>query len=473
MTLFAPGQTCWRTARASRVGLLVDNQTYFNALHEAFRSAERSILILGWAFDPRTRLAPDGTEGPADPDEVGRILIDLCRARPGLEVRILVWKSQLGINGFQDVRGHRAKRWFAKTPVVFREAHDTPLGACHHQKIVVIDDRLAFCGGGDIVTNRWDTEKHLHAEPRRILPHGARHPPRHEVMMLVEGQTAASLGELFRERWRNATGERLIPAEPSRADPWPRSVPARLSNVEVAVARTQPGWRGRPYVQEIRQLTRRCIESAHETIYLENQYFTCASVADALAARLAERDGPEIVMVLTGRAPSWFDRLTMDHARNPLIERLRRADRYGRFRAYSPRTSAGTNIIVHAKVAVFDDRIARIGSANLNNRSEGFDTECDLAVEGEDETARRGIGDFRDRLLAHFLAVEPDRVSQAVKSAGGLIPAIEALNGAGRLAPLASVKPTGFDRLVSTYRLGDPRGVTESWRPLAREGGAD
>jgi phosphatidylserine/phosphatidylglycerophosphate/cardiolipin synthase-like enzyme len=471
MTLFSPGRSCWRTARAGRVSLLVDNQAYFDTLYEALRSAERSILILGWAFDPRTRLAPDGTEGPADPDEVGRILIDLCRARPGLAARILVWKSQLGINGFQDIRGHRAKRWFANTPVEFREAHDTPFGACHHQKIVVIDDRLAFCGGGDIVTNRWDSEQHLHAEPRRILPHGARHPARHEVMMLVEGQTAASLGELFRERWRNATGEHLAPPPPPARDPWPKGVPARLSDVEVAIARTQPGWRQRPLVQEIRRLTEDCIASARGAIYLENQYFTSARVADALAVRLAEQDGPEIVMVLTGRAPSWFDRLTMDHARNPLIERLRRADRYGRFRAYSPRTSAGAKIIVHAKVAVVDDRIARIGSANLNNRSEGFDTECDLAVEAEDETARRGIADFRHRLLGHYLAVEPDRVRQAIETAGGLIGAIDSLNGAGRLAPLPSVRPTWFDRLVSAYRLGDPRDVKESWRPLSRAEG--
>jgi phosphatidylserine/phosphatidylglycerophosphate/cardiolipin synthase-like enzyme len=469
VSLFAPGESCWRTARAGRVGLLVDNQTYYGALYEALRLAERSISILGWAFDPRTRLAPDGREGPADPDEVGRILLDLCRDRPRLEVRILIWGSQLGINGFQDILGHRAKRWFANTSVVFREAHDTPFGACHHQKIVVIDDRLAFCGGGDIATNRWDTEQHLHAEPRRILPHGARHPARHEVMMLVEGETAASLGELFRERWRKATGERLSPAQPAAGNRWPKGVPARLLNVEAAIARTEPDWRDRPPVREIRRLTQVCIGSARKTIYLENQYFTCATVAEALAARLAERDGPEIVMILTGRAPSWFDQLTMDHARTPLIERLRRADRFGRFRAFSPRTSAGADIIVHAKLAVFDDRIVRIGSANLNNRSEGFDTECDLAVEAEDDVARVGIDDFRDRLLGHYLAVAPDRVSQAVKAAGGLIAAIDGLNDAGRLAPLPSLRPTWFDRIVSDYRLGNPRDVTESWLPWARD----
>jgi phosphatidylserine/phosphatidylglycerophosphate/cardiolipin synthase-like enzyme len=242
-------------------------------------------------------------------------------------------------------------------------------------------------------------------------------------------------------------------------------------DVEVAVARTQPGWRSRPPVHEIRQLTRSCVESARKTIYLENQYFTCAAVADALAARLSERDGPEIVMILTRRAPSWFDRLTMDHARNPLIERLRQADRFGRFRAFSPRTSAGTDIMVHAKVAVVDDCIVRVGSANLNNRSEGFDTECDLAAEGEDETARRGIADFRNRLLSHYLAVEPDRVSRAVATAGGLIAAIDGLNGAGRLALLPSARPTWFDRIVSDYHLGDPCDAEESWRPWGRVAG--
>ena len=220
---------------------------------------------------------------------------------------------------------------------------------------------------------------------------------------------------------------------------------------------------GLPAIDEIRRLTLRCIASARRTIYLENQYFTCRAVAAALEARLAERDGPEVILLLSGRAPSLLDHLTMDYARNPLIRSLRAADAFGRLRAVSPRTAAGAPIVVHSKVTVIDDRIVRVGSANLNNRSGGFDTECDLAVESQAPKTSRAIGRFRDRLLAHYLGVSPDAVSRA-RGEGGLVGAIDALNVHGRLAPVAVHAPFWWEGVVAPRNLGDPSCVEESWR---------
>ena len=464
MSVFRPGETCWHVARAGRAAFLVDNQAYYTALFEALRAARRSILILGWAFDPRTRLAPDGSEGPADPDEVGRILVDLAQSRPDLDVRLLVWKSTLGINGGLPFFPHRAKAWFAHTRVTFREADDVPFGACHHQKVVVIDDKVAFCGGGDIVTNRWDTMAHLHREPRRILPDRALHAPRHEVTMLVDGGAAEALGELFRTRWRNATHETLPAPSKGDGDPWPGCAPPQLRDVEVAIARTEPKWRGRPLVAEVRDLTLACIASAKQSIYLENQYFTSVAVMLALAERLAAPEGPEVVLIVTGRAPSWFDHLAMDQARNPMIRSLREADRFGRFRAFAPRTPEGRDIVVHAKVSVFDDAIVRVGSANLNNRSGGFDTECELGVQGVDEATRAALAAFRDGLLSHFLGVTPTHLAQAHRDRGSLVRAIDTLNRRERLVPVATGQPTWWEELVSAGRFGDPSDVDESWR---------
>jgi phosphatidylserine/phosphatidylglycerophosphate/cardiolipin synthase-like enzyme len=466
-SVLTEGETCWRIADAPRAAVIVDNEAYFTAVYEAFRRARRSITILGWGFDPRTRLFPDGVETPDDPDEVGRVLIELARANPDLKVRLLIWKSALPISASQEFFPHKARAWFRDTPVEFRLDDQVPFGACHHQKVVVIDDRVAFCGGGDISVARWDTPAHLDAEPRRIMPSQDSHPPRHEVMMMVDGAAAHALGDLARERWRRATGELLEPCPDTGEDPWPPHVPAHLRNVEVAIARSRPAWKGEPAVEEISRLTLASIQAARETIYLENQYFTSPLIAEAIAARLAEPDGPQVVLISTGQSPSWFDRLTMDRMRSVLMWRLKAADVFGRFRAYYPVTPGGRVIIVHSKAAVFDDRLVRVGSANLNNRSGAFDTECELAIELSSEEDRGQVTAFRDRLVGHFLGWSGDAVAKA-RGRGGLIGAIEALNTEGRLRPLEPVKMTAVGEFIAAYHMGDPMGVADSWRPFRR-----
>ncbi|HEX5377679.1 MAG TPA: phospholipase D-like domain-containing protein [Phenylobacterium sp.] len=464
MSVLVPGETCWRIAHAERAAFLIDTEAYFAAVLAALNRARRSILLLGWGFDPRTRLSPDGLEAADEPDEVGRILISLARARPELEIRLLIWKSALPISASQEFFPHRARRWFADTPVHFRLDDQVPLGACHHQKVLVVDDALAFCGGGDISVDRWDTPGHLDGDQRRIMPDQECHAPRHEVMMMVDGAAAAALGDLARERWRKATDETLAPPEPVASDPWPPHVPAHVTDVEIGVARTEPAWRGHLAVEEIRRLTHASILAARSTIYMETQYFTSPLVAEALATRLGEPDGPEVVLISTGHSPSWFDRFTMDRARSNMLWRLRAADIFGRFRAYYPTTPMGERIIVHSKTIVVDDALARVGSANLNNRSGGFDTECELAIEGDTPAVRVALNAFRDRSIGHFVGYTGDAVARAREEMGGLIPAIELLNREGRLRPILPQDMTPFGEFIAACHLGDPVNVSDSWR---------
>lgn len=473
MALLEPGRTCWRTETAARAAFLVDTQAYFSAVGQALTQARRSILLLGWGFDPRTRLVPDGSEHSDEPDEIGHVLIALSRARPDLDIRLLIWRSALPVAASQDFFPHRARRWFKNTAVKFRLDDAVPFGACHHQKVLVIDDRLAFCGGGDFSTDRWDSPAHLDADSRRVDPDHAQHAPRHEVMMMVDGAAAAALGDLARERWRRATGEVLAPvAETDRAspatDPWPAMIRPDLADVPVSIVRTLPAWRDYEPVEEWRRLTLACIAEARRTLYMENQYFTSPVIAEALARRLAEPDGPEIVLVSTEHSPSYFDRLTMDRTRSLVLRRLREADVFGRFRAYCPKTVGGRPIIVHAKVTVVDDRIARIGSCNLNNRSGGFDTECELAVEAGDEVARAAILNLRDHLIGHFLGRTAGDVATAIARRGGLVAGLEALRHGPRLTPLKVQDLSGAARFIAAYHLGDPLGSGDSGKILQR-----
>jgi phosphatidylserine/phosphatidylglycerophosphate/cardiolipin synthase-like enzyme len=466
--LLREGDTCWRTARAERAAFLVDTEAYFTAVFDALQKARRSILLLGWGFDPRTRLFPDGYDGPDDPDEIGRILIELARARPELDIRLLIWRSALPIAAQQEFFPHRAREWFKGSQVKFRLDDQVPFGACHHQKVLVIDDRVAFCGGGDIAVDRWDTPGHRDDDSRRIMPDQEFHAPRHEVMMLVDGPAATALGDLARRRWKNATGETLPPPDDAGGDPWPEHVPPALFDIEVGIARTVPAWKKQAEVDEIRRLTLASIAQARQTIYLENQYFTSPLVTEALAARLGEPDGPEVVLISTGHAPSWFDHLTMDRARGAMIWRLRSADVFGRFRAFWPATAKGDTVIVHSKTSVIDDCVARVGSANLNNRSGGFDTECELTVLAQDEEARRAVTAFRDRLAGHFMGVTGDAVAKARADYGSLVGAIDALNRDNRLRPIEPPKVTAFGEFVAQYHLGDPQDPRDSWNPIRR-----
>ena len=93
--------------------------------------------------------------------------------------------------------------------VHFRFDDQHPLGGSHHQKVVVIDDRLAFVGGTDLTGHRWDTSEHRIDEPLRTTLTGKPYPPYHEVEAMVEGPIAADLGELARERWNRRGTRRL------------------------------------------------------------------------------------------------------------------------------------------------------------------------------------------------------------------------------------------------------------------------
>ncbi len=468
MALLQPGETCWRVERADRATFLVDTQAYFAAARQALAKARRQVLLLGWGFDPRTRLQPDGSEAPDEPDEIGNILIRLSEEQPELDIRVLIWRSALPISASQEFFPHRAHEWFTGTRVNFRLDDGVPFGACHHQKVLVIDDRLAFCGGGDFSPDRWDTPAHLDRDSRRIDPSHSYHAPRHEMTMMVDGAAAVALGDLARARWRRAAGEVVAAPAASGADaqdhPWPDTLKPDLTDADVGVVRTEPAWRGRGEVREWKALTLRCIAEARRTLYLENQYFTSPTIAEALARRLAEPNGPEIVLVSTEASPSYFDRLTMDRARALVLRRLREADRYDRFRAFCPRTVGGRAIIVHAKVTIVDDRMVRIGSGNLNNRSGGFDTECELAVEADRPATRHAIARLRNHLIGHFLGRSAADVAATIDRTGALIDAIEALRHGVRLHPIDPLPLGPLSSFVAAYHLGDPSGTWDSWR---------
>ena len=195
-----------------------------------------------------------------------------------------------------------------------------------------------------------------------------------------------------------------------------------------------------------------------------------------MAARLREPDGPEIVVVSPETAAGWLEEEVMGSSRGRLLRLIGGADRYGGFRLYTPVTEGGAPIYVHAKVLVMDDRLLRVGSSNLNNRSLGFDTECDLSVEaptdaGNEAEVRRRIIGLRNDLLAEHLGVENSTFEAAVDSAGGsIISAIEELRTTGRtLVPFDPPEQNPVEEnVLAENQFLDPERPTGRWRILRK-----
>ncbi|RJP14287.1 MAG: hypothetical protein C4520_21450 [Candidatus Abyssobacteria bacterium SURF_5] len=463
-------RNCWRLAHADRFAFLIDADAYFAALYEAVTRAQQCVMIVGWDFDRRINLLRDRRNGEY-PVILGDLFMSVLSRRPELNIYILEWDYSI-VYMFERELFARFRAIRSHPRLHFRLDGNHPLGGCHHQKIVVIDDALAFCGGIDLAQQRWDTRSHKPHDPRRLNPQGQLYPPYHDVQVAVDGAAAAALGELVRERWLRATSRRIPPAQPAAADPWPPDVIPDIREVEVGIARTEPAYRGRKEVREIETLYRDCILAARKYIYIENQYLTSTAVGDALAKRLREKDGPEIVIALPYRRIGWREEYTMGLLRGRIVRELQREDEYHRLRIYYPHVEGlekGCKNI-HSKLMVADDSLVRIGSANLNNRSMGLDTECDLAIEASGNLqVERAIRLLRDRLFADHLGLEAEEVQQTIESEGSLIGAVEKLRlrvTGFSVKPLSPHLPEWLEKVVPVKLLLDPERAFSLGNPV-------
>ncbi|WP_026381491.1 phospholipase D-like domain-containing protein [Afifella pfennigii] len=460
-------RTCWRKARAERLAVIVDAADFFRAAKEAMLKARRSVLLIGWDFDARIKLEPEG-ETLEGPNAVGSFLNWLAKRRSDLEIRILKWDAGVMQSLARGETPFYMLQWLAPGRVEMRLDHAHPPLAAHHMKLIVIDDAVAFCGGIDMTLGRWDTCAHEEGRKGRRSPWGFRLDPWHDATTCISGPAAEALGALARQRWLRATGEDLQPVKATH-EAWPESLKANLRDIQIGIARTIPAYDGHAQVSEIEALKLAIIAGAKQSLYIESQYFASITIAKAIAARLAEPDPPEIVVLNPDTAEGWLEAKVMDSARTQMLQRIRAADRQGRFRILYPVNEAGTPIYVHAKIMIADDQVLKIGSANLNNRSMGFDTECDVVLEaGGDRAVGEEILAIRNRLLAEHLGQEPQTVEAALARAGGsMIAAIDALNGeAPRLEPMPMRELTAKEEALADSDLADPERPRDFWRSL-------
>ncbi|PYE25948.1 phosphatidylserine/phosphatidylglycerophosphate/cardiolipin synthase-like enzyme [Rhizobium sp. PP-CC-3A-592] len=457
-TLLVERQTCWRVARADRLSVIVDAEAFFRHARQAMMKAKKSIMLIGWDFDTRIDLVP-GKSTDGSPDKLGRVLNWLAERNDALNIRILKWDMGLFASLVRGETPVYMLGWLFSDRVSLKLDSAHPPLSAHHMKLLVIDDEVAFCGGIDMTVGRWDTSEHLEKDKRRRSPLGFAQEPWHDATTCFSGKAAAALAELARARWQEATGDTLQPVE-SGSDAWPDDLTVDFRDIDVGIARTLPQYDERQQVVEIETATLAIIAAARETLYIESQYFASRRIAEALARRLEEPDGPEIVVVNPEGANGWLEAKAMDSARIRLMKLVRDADRFDRFRILYPVNDANTPIYVHAKIMIADDRILKLGSANLNNRSMGYDTECDVLIEARPDQPQMAqkIAACRNALIGEHLGHREDQVAAAIVEHGSLVKAIEMLTAetGRRLVPVAMRDLTAAEDLMAESDMADP-----------------
>jgi phosphatidylserine/phosphatidylglycerophosphate/cardiolipin synthase-like enzyme len=360
--------------------ILIDGESFLPRLAEELARAESHVHIAGWYLSTELALVRE---------EERLVLLDLLEelARK-VDVRVLLWAGA-PLPLFRPSRAEVrdvAKRLRGVGVHVGLDAKERPLH-CHHEKLVVVDDRVASVGGIDLTSlngDRYDSSAH----PWRPALGW------HDASALVRGPAVADVGEHFRFRWQEIVGEELpVPATPAEA-----------GEHELQLVQTIPEkvYRARPQgAFRILESYIRALSSAERLIYLESQFLWSPELVEILVGKLRQppRDDFRIVAVLPARADSGND-----DSRGQ-VGVLADADAgAGRFLAcalYSRNGAVREPIYVHAKIGIVDDRWLTIGSANLNEHSLFNDTEVNVVT--HDSGLARAV---RLRLWAEHLGCE-------------------------------------------------------------------
>ncbi len=389
--ILVPGSSCGVIADSPRSGLLIDAHDYYRAFYDACLQAKQSILMLGWQFDTAVELVRgDEARGLDHPVQLLKFLATLCKERPGLEVKILAWRSSalfaLEREPLQSItfklRSHENLR--------FELDDGQPTGASQHQKVVIIDRALAMVGSMDICDGRWDTRDHRAVEPLRGKNRFKRspHKPYHDVQAYVTGEAVEVLRGWFCERWRRGTGEDVTLHD------GPRDGVTIIPTLEITVpkvglTRTCPQIDGDTdsTICELKDLHLRAIDSARRTIYFENQYFCSGAIRRALEDRMRRDAEPlEIVMVLPATAGGLKEQVSIGVRQSAMLRELKAMATHtghhlGVYYTAAPGPEGDQPVFIHAKVLVVDDRFLLVSSCNTTNRGLGLDSELGVAWE--------------------------------------------------------------------------------------------
>ena len=383
----------WSTGNA--VTPLVDGSAYFARLVATVRElrAGDCLFFTDWQGDADERLCP---EGPTAAELLGDA------ARRGVVVKGLMWRSHSQKLSYSEEENRQLGDDVAAAGGEVLLDQRVRRGGSHHQKMVVLRGPgrdTAFVGGIDLCHGRRDDARHLgDPQSQPMAEEYGDHPPWHDAQLEIRGPAVAALDTTFRQRWEDPRSvdtdnplsrlkDRLRRADitPDPLPP-PPPVPEPVGSCAVQVLRTYPAIRPRtPYAPDGERTVARgfvkALQHARRLVFLQDQYLWSPHIARVLAAAL--RAEPDLHMVVVvPRHPDVDGRFALppnEVGRVQAITTCRDAAP-DRVHVYDLENERSTPVYVHAKVAVFDDVWAAVGSANLNRRSWSHDSELTAAV---------------------------------------------------------------------------------------------
>jgi phosphatidylserine/phosphatidylglycerophosphate/cardiolipin synthase-like enzyme len=341
----------------SHVEFLVDGAEVLPRMVDDVRAAKSHVHVTGWFFTPTFRM---GDDGPT----LRELLADAARR---VDVRVLAWAGAplpLFHPGRGEVRQMRDELTRGTGIQMQLDARERPLH-CHHEKVVLVDDRVAYVGGIDLTSlagNRLDSSLH---KPRSGVGW-------HDASFRLEGPIVADVAEHFRLRW--------VGPLPEPRDPEP------AGGVDAQLVRTVPEnvYDGLPRGEfTILESYLRALRSAERFVYLESQFLWSPELIEILAGKLRDPPHPDfrVVVVLPANPNNGKD--DTRGQLGVLVEAAKQGGGEERFLACTLFQPGGNSVYVHAKIGIVDDRWLTVGSANLNEHSLFNDTELNVVLRDE------------------------------------------------------------------------------------------
>jgi phosphatidylserine/phosphatidylglycerophosphate/cardiolipin synthase-like enzyme len=373
---WAAGDPPMRSGNA--VEVLIDGAQALPAIADELRQARSHVHLTGWHFSPDFALEREG--------ELVILRNLLAELAERVDVRVLAWAGAplpLFRPSRHDVRKMRDELVAYSKIECALDAKERPLH-CHHEKTIVVDDRVAFVGGIDLTSESGDRYDHNHHPSRASVGW-------HDACARIEGPAVGDVAEHFRMRWHEVTGNALAEVRPSPA----------AGKLDVQVVRTVPEhvYSAVPRGDfSILESYMRALQAAERFIYIENQFLWSPEIEAVLSDKISNPPHPDFrLLLLLPSKPN----TGADDTRGVLGHLIETDDDAGRLLACTLYARAGhlhDPVYIHAKIAVIDDNWLTLGSANLNEHSLFNDTEMNI-VSHDPELARQ----TRLRLWAEHL----------------------------------------------------------------------